>query len=67
MRPTMTILVHNTDQSQPMVFTGVDNTYVKEGLFCIVNRKQNEVMKFPIANIFRVTEPYAPDDHLLGG
>ncbi len=67
MRPTMTILVHNVDQSQPMVFTGVDNTYVKGGFFCIVMRDKNEVQKFPVRDIFRVVEPYTPDDHLMGG
>ncbi len=64
MRPTMTIRVHNVDQSQPMIYDEVDNTYVKAGFFCIVRRKRNEVLKFPIANIFRVQEPYMPDDHL---
>ena len=61
LRKTMTIKVHNVDQSQPMVFTDVDNTYVKAGFFCIVRRDLNEVQKFPIANIFRVVEPYDPE------
>jgi hypothetical protein len=59
-RETMTIKVHNKDQSQPMIFDGVDNTYVKAGFFCIVRRDQNEVQKFPMENIFRVIEPYTP-------
>lgn len=66
MRNTMTIRIHNVDQSQPMIYTNVDNTYVKAGFFCVVCREKNEVMKFPIANIFRVIEPYIPDDHLKG-
>jgi hypothetical protein len=61
MRPTMTIKIHNIDQSQPMYFSGVDNTYVKEGFFCIVRRDINEVQKFPVDRIFRVIEPYTPE------
>lgn len=62
MRKTMTVQVHNIDQSQPMVYDGVDNTYTKEGFFCLVFRKKNRVMKFPVARIFRVIEPYDPED-----
>jgi len=61
-RKTMTIKVHNVDQSQPMIFHDVDNTYVKEGFFCIVMRHKNEVQKFPVHNIFRVIEPYDPGE-----
>ena len=61
LRKTMTIKVHNVDQSQPMIFTDVDNTYVKAGFFCIVRRDLNEVQKFPVTNIFRVVEPYDPE------
>ena len=64
MRPTMTIRVHNKDQSQPMIIDRVDNTYIKAGFFCIVRRQENEVIKLPMADIFRVQEPYMPDDHL---
>ncbi len=64
MRKTMTVLVQNKDQAQAMVYSGIDNTYVKAGFYCLVNRIGNEVMKFPISNIFRVMEPYSPDDHL---
>lgn len=61
-RPTMTVEIHNIDQSQPMVYSGVDNTYVKEGFFCLIFREQNRVLKFPVARIFRVEEPYTPVD-----
>ncbi len=57
-RGTMTVQVHNIDQAQPMIFKDVDNTYIKEGFYCIVNRKRNAVTKFPIARIFRIVEPY---------
>jgi len=57
---TMIIKIHNIDQSQPMVFDGVDNTYTKAGFFCIVSRDKNEVQKFPVNRIFRIIEPYDP-------
>ncbi len=56
----MTVQVHNIDQSQPMVYKGVDNTYIKEGFFCLVIRGVNLVLKFPVARIFRIIEPYNP-------
>jgi len=60
-RKTMIVKIHNIDQSQPMVFDGVDNTYVKAGFFCIVRREKNEVQKYPVENIFRVIEPFIPE------
>ncbi len=60
-RKTMTVKVHNLDQSQPMIYKGVDNTYVKEGFFCLIFRAKNQVMKFPVNRIFRVIEPYTPE------
>lgn len=56
----MTVIIHNKDQGQGMVYSGVDNTYIKAGFYCIVRRGLNQVMKFPIENIFRVVEPYDP-------
>jgi hypothetical protein len=47
-----------------MIIDRVDNTYVKAGFFCVVRRGNNEVIKYPVANIFRIQEPYMPDDHL---
>lgn len=64
MRNTITVKIHNIDQSQPMIFTGVDNTYVKEGFFCIIRRNRNEVQKFPVNRIFRIIEPYLPEDYV---
>jgi hypothetical protein len=61
MRKTMTVKVHNIDQSQAMIFEGVDNTYVKAGFFCLVFRAENTVMKFPVSRIFRIIEPYNPE------
>ena len=58
---TMVVRIHNKDQSQAMVFDGIDNAYIKAGFYCLVNRDKNTVQKFPIENIFRVVEPYNPD------
>lgn len=60
-RKTMTIKIHNIDQSQPMIFSGIDNTYIKEGFYCLVNRDANRVQKYPISRIFRIDEPYDPN------
>jgi len=57
----MIVLVHNIDQSQPMIFQNIDNTYIKEGFYCLVNRTDNIVQKFPINRIFRIIEPYVPE------
>lgn len=59
-RKTMTVKIHNKDQAQAMAFSGIDNTYIKAGFYCIVNRDKNTVQKFPVENIFRVVEPYDP-------
>lgn len=58
----MTISIQNLDQSQPMIYTDVDNAYVKAGFYCLVWRQQNKVMKFPTNRIFRIIEPYDPED-----
>lgn len=60
-RKTMTVEVQNIDQSQPMIFDSIDNTYIKEGFYCLVNRDSNRVQKFPVSRIFRIIEPYEPE------
>lgn len=60
-RETMIVKIHNIDQSQPMIFDNIDNTYIKEGFYCIVNRDKNQVQKFPVSRIFRIIEPYIPE------
>jgi hypothetical protein len=51
------IEVHLLSQSSPMTILGVINTYTKDGLFCVLTDAQ-EVLKFPLCNIFRIKEPY---------
>jgi len=53
----MSILVHLLSQSQPIQIDNVKNTYTKDGLYCVYH--DDVVNKFPLVNIFRITEPYA--------
>jgi hypothetical protein len=50
------VLVHLLSQSAPMKIENVLNTYTKDGLFCVYH--DDVVDKFPLVNIFRITEPY---------
>lgn len=53
----MKIKVHLLSQSQPIVYDNVKNAYTKDGMYCIY-KEDNTVDKFPMVNIFRVTETY---------
>ncbi|MGD0002872.1 MAG: hypothetical protein ABSE06_01440 [Anaerolineaceae bacterium] len=46
--------------SMPIIYTEVTSTYQKGDLFCIYSKERNIVVKYPIANIFRVVENYQP-------
>jgi hypothetical protein len=52
----MIVEVHLNEQSQPINYESVTNTYTKGGMYCIL--KDNKVEKFPLCNIFRVKESY---------
>lgn len=54
----MNITIELITTSKPLTFENVDNTYTKGGMFCVYNKKNNEVIKFPLCNIFRVKETY---------
>lgn len=43
-------------QSKPIKRDGVINTYTKDGMFCLY--MTGSVEKYPMVNIFKVTEPY---------
>lgn len=53
----MRVAIHLLSQSQPVVRDDVQNTYTKDGVFCIY-RDDETVEKYPLMNIFRVVEPY---------
>ena len=44
--------------SQPIERDDVLNTYTKDGLYC-VQRSRDVVEKFPVDQLFRVTEDYS--------
>lgn len=55
----MEIKVHLNSQSQPIEHHGVKNAYTKDGMYCIYFEEGAIVYKYPMCNIFRVTENYA--------
>lgn len=52
----MKISVHLLSQSRPIEYSDAKNAYTKDGMYCIYT--QGKVNKFPLCNIFRVTEDY---------
>lgn len=53
----MQVEVHLLSQSKPIVYNNVKNAYTKDGLYCIY-KEEGFVDKFPLVNIFRITEFY---------
>jgi hypothetical protein len=51
------IKVHLLSQSKPIEYNDVENSYTKDGMYCIYT-KENKVHKYPMVNIFRVEENY---------
>lgn len=56
----MKVQIHLLEQSNPIVVMDVHNTYTKGGMYCVY--KDGEVKKYPMCNIFRVTEDYGRTD-----
>lgn len=52
---TRQVLVHLKPQSEPTVYADVFNAYTKDGMFCVMINF-NHTEKFPLGNIWRVTE-----------
>lgn len=56
----MTVEVQVYSQSQPMVLRNVENSYTKDGLFCLRIKakpgKHPVYYKFPMQHIFRIKE-----------
>jgi hypothetical protein len=55
----MEIKIHLNSQSQPIEYSGVKNAYTKDGMYCVYFEAGALVYKYPMCNIFRVTENYA--------
>ncbi|AAQ64095.1 hypothetical protein KVP40.0024 [Vibrio phage KVP40] len=51
----MMIAVHLLSQAKPVVHEHVKNAYTKDGLYCLM-MKDGMVYKYPLINIFRITE-----------
>lgn len=56
---SITVTVELKETSQPLVYEA-ENTYQKGDMFCvyIMGAWKSRVCKFPVANIWRVTEDY---------
>lgn len=52
----MQVQIHLMSQSQPIERTA-SNTYTKDGMFCVF-LPNGSVEKYPLVNIFRVSEDY---------
>lgn len=51
----MKVTIYLKETSQPLVFENVANTYTKGLLYCIyINHSL--IHKFPLSNIFKITE-----------
>ena len=58
----MIVHVHLQEQSEPVVIENVRNAYTKGPLYCVMTHDR-VVHKWPLTNIFRITEiPDVPDD-----
>jgi hypothetical protein len=53
----ITVWVHLKDQSQPIEYKNVINTYEKGFFYCVYTEKEM-VYKHPLADIWRVKEEY---------
>lgn len=54
----MTVEIQLYSQSQPMTIKNVENSYTKDGLFClrIAGRPHPFYFKYPVQHIFRIEE-----------
>jgi hypothetical protein len=53
----ITVWLHLKNQSQPITYEHVKNTYEKESFFCIYTEEEL-VFKYPVEDIWRITEQY---------
>ena len=53
----MKVLIHMKDAAKPIERQAL-NTYIKDAMFCVF-LDGNKVEKYPLSNIWRVTEDYA--------
>jgi hypothetical protein len=51
------VSIHLKDQSQPIIYENVINTYEKGSFFCVYCEGE-KVYKYPICEIWRIKEDY---------
>lgn len=51
------VKVELKETSQPLIYLRAENTYTKGDLFCVY--ENGKVYKFPLANVWRITEAYS--------
>lgn len=54
---TINVSVHLKEQSQPILYENVINSYEKGSFFCVYT-KDDTVFKHPIDSIWRIKEDY---------
>jgi len=55
----MKVRVTLYSQSQGIQFDKVENTYTKDGFYCVYIKEENLVYKYPMQHIFNVKESYS--------
>jgi hypothetical protein len=56
----MNVLIRLKETSQQLIHTDIANTYQKGAFFCVYDKGENKIYKYPIENIWRVEEDYDP-------
>lgn len=58
----MNVAIIFQTNSTPAFYKNIDDVYTKGGLLCLRCNKRNEVIKFPLCNIFSIQHEYNLDD-----
>lgn len=54
----MRIHLRLKETSQELTFDNVTNAYTKGALYCMYMESKNQVIKFPLSNVWSITEQY---------
>lgn len=58
----MNVAIIFQTNSAPIFYKDINDVYTKNGLLCLRRDKRNEVIKFPLCNIFSIQHEYNLDD-----
>lgn len=58
----MNVAIIFQSNSTPVFYKDINDVYTKNGLLCLRCDKRNEVIKFPLCNIFSIQHEYNLDD-----